>query len=94
MSKSIESERFPIILNKHTVMVIHLFERHDCIEDFWMSECEHEDSIKDQCRAAHQLIDQLGDDWTPAFLLELRKAVVEKLKEHDRKYGSSWSLMK
>lgn len=33
--------RFPILLNSHAVAVIHVFTRHDCIEDIWMSDCYH-----------------------------------------------------
>ena len=38
MKKKNPVRGFPIILNKYAVTVIHVFTRHDCIEDVWMSD--------------------------------------------------------
>lgn len=80
--------RFPIILNKHSVAVIHVFTRHDCIEDMWMSDCIHNDQHEWQKQGATQMIEQLGDYWTPAFLMALREAITKKLKEYDAECGT------
>jgi hypothetical protein len=83
--------RFPIILNNHTVMVIHLFTRHDCFEDMWMHDCIHNESRRWQEQGAEQLIEQLQDHWTPAFLMKLGEVITKKLKEHDAECGTSFA---
>ena len=56
--KEKEYKRFPIQLSKHTIMLIHLFNRHDCLEDMWVSDCEHafEENVKVHKEAAQQLM--------------------------------------
>lgn len=84
-------ERFPIILNKHAVAVIHVFTRHDCIEDMWMSDCVHNGQSELQEQAATQMIEQLGDYWTPKFLISLRDAITKKLEEFDDEFDTTFS---
>ncbi|HDQ04857.1 MAG TPA: hypothetical protein ENN23_09945 [Deltaproteobacteria bacterium] len=81
-------KRFPIILNKHAVAVIHVFTRHDCIEDMWMSDCGHNNQRELQQQGAVQMIEQLEDEWTPAFLVALRDAITKILAEHDVEFGT------
>jgi len=83
-------KRFPIILNNHAIAVIHIFTRHDCLEDLWMSDCFH-GNIGIQEQAAQQMIDQLQDWWTPAFLMELRRAITKELKKHDNQFGTKFA---
>ena len=33
-------KRTPIVLNKHTLALIHIFNRNDYLEDMWMSEID------------------------------------------------------
>jgi len=83
-------KRFPIILNNHSIAVIHIFTRHDCLEDLWMSDCFHR-NIGIQEQAAQQMIDQLQDWWTPAFLVALRGAITKELKKHDNQFGTKFA---
>jgi len=83
-------KRFPIVLNAYTIAVIHIFTRHDCLEDLWMSDCFH-GSIETQEIAAQQMIDQLQEWWTPAFLIALRKAITKELKKHDKQFGTKFA---
>ena len=85
-------DRFPIILNDHSVMVIHMFTRTDYLEDLWMS--DFMDTISQQSDSAKQFLSQLDDHWTPHFLIELRKAITERLQEHDDKYGTTFAQIK
>ena len=83
-------ERHPIILSKNTAIVIHVYTRLDRICDMWM----YDDDMPYFCDneiAAKQLIDQLEDHWTPAFLLVLRDRITETLKEHDKEYGTKFA---
>ena len=74
-------ERYPIILSKNTAIVVHVYTRHDRICDMWM----YDDDMPHFCDnevAAQQLIDQLDEHWTPAFLIALRKKITETLEKH------------
>jgi len=83
MKKKNPVRGFPIILNKHAVTVIHVFTRHDCIEDVWMSDCFHHiiKAQHDCTEATKQMIEQLSDWWTPTFLIALRESITKKLQE-------------
>ena len=85
-------ERFPIQLNNHTIALIHLFHKHDCLADLWVSNCEHysEKSINAQSEAAQQLIAQLEDHWTPQFLMALREEINKKLTAHNKEFNTNF----
>lgn len=77
-------KRFPIILGPHEVMVIHLFERTDRLEDvLWMEDFEPkwQEDAEMYKRAANQFIDQLEGRYCDLFLEELIKACQEKLNK-------------
>ncbi len=67
--------RAPIVLSNHTVMVIHLFERSDEFEDFWINEygMGFNEYMNSHRSAAVQFVAQLKDRWCIAFMEELIK---------------------
>lgn len=87
-----EYKRFPIQLNTHTIMLIHLFHKHDCLADMWTGDCLHyyETNMITQEEAAKQLMYQLEDHWTPHFLMALRNEINRELKEHDEDFGTNF----
>lgn len=81
-------DRHPIFITNSVAAVIHLYTRHGCFDDLWTSDCFHRRSDE---RDAKQFIDQLEDQWTPAFLMALRDQITERLKEHDAEYGTEFA---
>jgi hypothetical protein len=79
-------ERRPFLISEHTVMLVTLFHKpHDMLADIWMH--DYLPPLDAGAKAAKQLVEQLEDRWSPHFLMELRKAISEKLAECDRDRG-------
>jgi hypothetical protein len=77
-------KRFPVIMGAHDVLVVHVFERTDNLEDvIWMSDFEPKmyDDIEVYKRAASQFIDQLEGCYCDMFLMELIEVCREKLNK-------------
>ena len=84
MKKYKDYKRFPIIMGPHDVIVVHVFERNDKLEDVvWMSDFEPKmyDDVGVYKRAAEQFIDQLEGCYCDMFLMELIKVCENKLKK-------------
>ena len=76
-------KRFPIIISPHDVLVVHVFERNDKLEDvIWMADFEPKlyDDFQVYKRAAEQLIEQLEGCYCDLFLKELIEVCKIKLK--------------
>ncbi len=75
--------REPIQLTRHAVAVIHIFARHDKIQDLGMlDDEEYEKECWDRhTKAAKQFIEQLEGYWTPRFLQALRDEITERLRK-------------
>lgn len=86
----LEYNRYPIFINRHSVAVIHVWTRCDNIADVFLPELGLE-FPRDEQAAARQFIQQLEDHWTPAFLMALRDAVTEALRQHDADFGTDFS---
>lgn len=84
-------QRLPIFINNHTVAVLNLYQRHDCLEDMWKADCFHHDGIVEANRDARQFVDQMEEYWTPAFLMALRDEITARLREHDRDFGTEFA---
>jgi hypothetical protein len=91
---TIKWDRFPIQINSHALAVIHIFSRHDCIEDM----CFLDDCIKLDKKyyglpevAAKQFIDQLQGQWNASFMMALRDGIDEELRKGDEKYGTKFA---
>ena len=84
-----EYDRVPFVVGRNTIGVVHLFHRHDCFEDMWMSECFHDDI--DFNKNAEQFLNQLEEHWPPIFLMALRDEIIKKLKEHDKEFGTEFA---
>lgn len=68
--------RNPIILDKNTIAVIHMFHRYDDLEDvMWMSDMDRymEENFEQYQKSAEQFISQLKEHWTVAFMENLIK---------------------
>ena len=77
-------KRFPIITGPHDVIVVHVFERNDKLEDvIWMEDFEPKwkEDAEMYKRAAEQFIDQLEGSYCDMFLMELIKVCENKLKK-------------
>lgn len=82
--------RTPIVLTPHTVMLVQLFTmKEDNLSDMWS--WGQTDPWEDQKAAAEQFLEQLEDQWTPAFLISLRRAITDKLAKQDEKYGTKFA---
>lgn len=75
--------RAPIMIGRHTVVVMHVFTRMDHLEDVWMDEVEpyYKEQQNLYKSAAKQFIDQLEDNWCVAFLEALQKEIEQELKK-------------
>ena len=73
----------PIQINKNAIIVLHLFRRHDDMEDFWMTDIQNymEDSHGMSDNAAKLLIEQLQGEWNIKFMLALREEVNKHIKK-------------
>lgn len=89
-----EYKRFPILLDTQTILLLQLFHRKDnVLNDLWVQNMDgyEEVSLGNYKKSAEQLLDQLEDHWTPAFLMYLRDSITDRLKEHDNKYGTKFA---
>ncbi len=71
-------QRTPIILSPHTVAVVHLFTRHDHLDDLWMTDCDYDPNNWEQ--AAKQLIAQFERKVSRSFLKALIAEAQKKLE--------------
>lgn len=73
--------REPIILDKNIVALIHIFERHDDLEDVWMREFGTyvEDNNQQYEKSAQQFVSQLRENWTVAFMQHLAKEIFKEV---------------
>ena len=79
----------PIRITDGTVMHVRLFHSDCRLGDIWAE--EHVDGHAQSVEAAKLLVAQLGDYCNGAFLMALREAVNDKLREHDAQYGTHWA---
>lgn len=91
-------DREPIQINDSTVILISLFHR-DCttLENMCISEdcpAKMSQSINRHEKAAKQLIAQLENHWSPAFMMALRDEIDNELQQHDEKYKTHFSNKK
>jgi hypothetical protein len=84
-----KERRFPIVLDNNTIMLIRLFTGVTHLEDLWLY--DEAPPLNTPDVAAKQLISQLEDHWTPAFLMALRDEITKKLKEHDKQYKTKFA---
>jgi hypothetical protein len=79
--------RKPIILDKNTIALIQVFKRGDSLADLWIHDIEkhEEEEWMLYLDSARQFLDQLENNWTPRFLMELMKACYERLYRADQR---------
>jgi len=80
--------RKPILLSPNSIALIHIFTRHDHLEDTWTSDVPayYRDIKNIPKEAAKEFVRQLDKHWTPAFLKALRDEIDETLKRHNKEY--------
>lgn len=70
----VKIRREPILLDKNTVALIHIFERYDELEDVMLLNDlpkYMQESYEQYKRSAQQFISQLKDNWTVLFMENL-----------------------
>ena len=88
-------KRIPIVMSKNSVALIHIFERHDHLEDIWMMDTEYMLETYDRYEgAANQFIEQLEEHWCDAFIKELTLKLVKTYKESRSRTGSDEDFKK
>jgi hypothetical protein len=91
-SDDVTVHRYPILISEHCVALIQLFIKpHDRLDDIWTYDYIGGDAKYRQEFAAEELIRQLEDQYSPAFLMALRRACTKKLKEDDERYGTKFA---
>lgn len=74
--------REPILLDKHTVALIHLFTRHDYLEDVWMIDTNYYTKrLHPYKDAAKQFVEQLDEHYCAAFVEELIIELATRYKD-------------
>jgi len=69
--------RTPILLNKNTVALIHVFHRHDHLEDIWIFDV---DKYQEEITEAHEkAAKQFVEHWTRRFMEALRNEIQQQL---------------
>lgn len=83
MDECCKITRHPILLSPHDVVVLHIFHKHDHLEDMWMSDIEQYmiEKYEGYEGAAKQLISQMEGHWCPAFMIALRDESDRLVKE-------------
>ena len=78
--------REPIILDKNTVALIHIFDRYDDIEDiFYLDSEKYLKEMSEQYeKSAKQFISQLDGEWCVFFFEKLIKEAFETMVKEDR----------
>lgn len=78
--------REPIILDKNTVALIHIFDRYDDIEDiFYLDSEKYLKEMSEQYeKSAKQFISQLDGEWCVLFFEKLIKEAFETMVKEDR----------
>jgi len=74
-SRNKEIRRAPIVLNKNTVALIHIFEKYDDLEDMWMHDLDKYmiENYEEHEKAAKQFISQLEGHYCVLFMENLIK---------------------
>ena len=92
MPDNISSRRYPIIITDHCIALLELFIKpHDHLDDVWSYDYLEEEISNEPQFAADEFVRRLENHWTPAFMMALRKAITNKLIEHDQEFGTNFA---
>ena len=82
----------PIVLNKNTIILLHLFHRNDSLNDLWMHDMDPfiEANFLQHKKAAKELLDSLDGHWCISFLENLIEESFLKIKNHDKEFGTNF----
>jgi len=85
MNKDKKIRRAPIIMDKNTVALIHVFHKHDDFDDMWMHDIEKYilENYEQYEEAAKQFINQLDGHWCVLFMEHLTKHAFKTMTEED-----------
>lgn len=81
------TERHPICLNAHTVMLIQLFTRQDSLQDAWTWDILQKMHYEQHAKAATQFMAQLQGHDCMAFLIALREVLDKEIKDWETRTG-------
>lgn len=79
----------PVMMTQNTCLHIRLFHAKSGFAGIWAQEWVDKRASAE--KAANLMIDQLGGYWNAAFLVALRVAITNRLRDHDNKYGTTWA---
>ena len=76
--------RKPIVLTNQVVALLHIFRGGMDLDDMWAHDLTRYSEVNatQYKKSADELLNQLGDFVTPAFMEELIKGAFEKMREH------------
>lgn len=81
-------KRVPILISEHGVVLVSVFHKEtDHLEDCWSWDVTPP-AYKD---GATQLIAEIADECSAAFLMALMDAALAKLVKHDAEYGTAFA---
>ena len=77
--------RAPIVLDKNTVAMLHIFEKYDSFDDVWYQDVETyiKENYEQHQKAAEELVNQLEDHWCTAFMEALIIECLKRLQTAD-----------
>lgn len=83
--------RTPIVLNKNTIAMLHIFTKLDNLEDMFFQDFEPyiEENYQQHKKAANELMNQLEDHYCTAFLEALIVECLDRIKNSDLMFGSN-----
>lgn len=90
--KDIKIERFPVILNPNTCLVINVFKAEHHLNDLWIE--EYWNTISTVETAAKQLVSQIRDNSSVRFVQALRKELGNLIEEWNEERGTNHPLDK
>jgi len=82
-------KRVPIVMNQHTIVLLHVFTKKDKFEDLWMHDEETvmNANYESHGNAAQQFVSQLEEHWTELFMQNMVKECFKHCIEYVPKRG-------
>lgn len=79
--------REPIQLSRTAIAVIHVFDKHDHLEDLWMADVEqyYREMHDTYSNAADQFVEQLEGEWNMKFMYALRDRIQKEIDEFEER---------
>lgn len=79
--------RTPIVLNKNAVALIHIFSKHDRLDDMWIIDTDWMSNHQNYRESAKEFLDQLEGEYCDLFLEQLALECISRYKANRLKCG-------